>query len=592
MKTATAAALAAGAAVAVYWGALSAGFVGDDFMILHRLREGGSLLRFFRGEFFEYYRPLGFVAHAIDYRLAGASAAQFHATNLLLHVASTVLVLLIGRALSPRAIAGPLAAFLFALHAANHEAVVWISARFDLLATCFSLLAVWLLVRRDGGGQVVTVARKNYDATPVAAAAAFLGAVLSKEAAIALPIAAAGYAVFRKHGSTRDTVAQLTPWLAALVIYSLMRHLGGGISTIGGAGKLPKLAAFGLLLVVFVLLADDRWTTLRRWLQAHAWLAAALAASGIAATAALAAATGGSGLAADKLAVAGFAIVNLVSPIVDLFDMPFYLVPGTTAYWAGGAIALAGAGVLAALAWRRLLQDDRAWFLGAFLLATLLPITALTEGTRYLYLPSAALALLVAVVVAELPAGTRGMATAVLAALTAVSAWQVVRKVHDWQWAGRLTADGARLVDASLAPSCGEGHVVFLTEPVALRATYTHFLYETFERPRGCMPAQFDILARVQRIDTRIEARWQGDREIVLVAPQYRGNLSLSPDLRNFSPPIRSAAPLDLDTPLGRVRAEGDGTAERVSLTLAPGLDPRQVRFFYYSDGAMHELTK
>ena len=76
MKTATAAVLAAGAGVAVYWGALSAGFVGDDFMILHRLREGGSLLRFFHGEFFDYYRPLGFVAHAIDYRMAGASAAR------------------------------------------------------------------------------------------------------------------------------------------------------------------------------------------------------------------------------------------------------------------------------------------------------------------------------------------------------------------------------------------------------------------------------------------------------------------------------------------------------------------------------------
>src|SRR5438045_3478690 len=115
MRTAAAAALAAGVTVAVYWGALSSGFVGDDFMILHRLREGGSLLRFFRGEFFEYYRPLGFVAHAIDYRMAGASPAQFHATNLLVHVGSVVLVLLIGRALSPRTIAGPLAAFLFAL---------------------------------------------------------------------------------------------------------------------------------------------------------------------------------------------------------------------------------------------------------------------------------------------------------------------------------------------------------------------------------------------------------------------------------------------------------------------------------------------
>ena len=414
--------------------------------------------------------------------------------------------------------------------------------------------------------------------------------MLSKEAAVALPIAAAGHLVFRRHASTRQTVLRLIPWITALGVYSVMRHLGGGVSTIGGTGKLPKLASFAAILLVLVALAGDRWIRLRAWLQAHGRLVAGLAAIGVAVMAALAAMGGGTGLAADKLAVAGFAIVNLVSPVVDLFAMPFYLVPGTTAYWAGGAIAMVGALLLAALGWRRLLQDDRAWFLAAFLLATLLPVSALTEGTRYLYLPSAALALLVAVAVAELPPPSRRAAAAVLAGLTAVSAWQIVRKVHDWQWAGRLTADGARMVDASLAPSCGDGHVVFLTEPVAQRATYTHFLYETFELPRGCMPARFDILARVQRIDAHVEARWQSDREIALVLPRYRDNLSLSADLRNFSPPVRSATPVSLDTPLGHLAAERDGSAERLTLTLAPHLDPRAIHFFYYSDGAMHAL--
>ena len=63
-----AAALMVVATVALYWPALGAGFLGDDFMILHRLRSlsgAADVLRFFRGEFFEYYRPLGFVSHAI-----------------------------------------------------------------------------------------------------------------------------------------------------------------------------------------------------------------------------------------------------------------------------------------------------------------------------------------------------------------------------------------------------------------------------------------------------------------------------------------------------------------------------------------------
>src|SRR5262249_54515178 len=152
----------------------------DDFMILHRLRglqRTADVLRFFHGEFFEYYRPLGFVSHAMDWALAGQNARQFHLTNILIHIVNTMLVLRIGRALSPRSLAGPLAAALFALHASNNEAVVWMSARFDLLATCFGLGAIYSMIR---GG----LPRQG------AAALCFLLALLSKEAAVALPIAA------------------------------------------------------------------------------------------------------------------------------------------------------------------------------------------------------------------------------------------------------------------------------------------------------------------------------------------------------------------------------------------------------------------
>src|SRR5258708_2563748 len=110
MRTRTAAALAAAAAIAIYWPARHAGFVGDDFMILHRLRAiagPAGAAGFFRGEFFEYYRPLGFVAHAADWGIAGADPRQFHLTNILLHALGAVLVLLVGRELSPRSIAGP-----------------------------------------------------------------------------------------------------------------------------------------------------------------------------------------------------------------------------------------------------------------------------------------------------------------------------------------------------------------------------------------------------------------------------------------------------------------------------------------------------
>ena len=581
MKTATAAGLVVAATAAVYWPAMHAGFVGDDFMILHRLRAlaaPADVLRFFRGEFFEYYRPLGFVAHAADWAIAGADPRQFHLTNLLLHAASAVLVLLIGQALAPRTIAGMAAALLFALHASNHEAVVWISARFDLLATFFSLAAIWWMVRGGAGPSVVP---------PLL----FLCAVLSKEAAVAMPVAAAGFAVFHRRGSAREVVRRVAPWLAVLAIYGVLRSMGGGVSAIGGASRLPKLAALGLMLAALLALADGRWLAVRDWLRGRRAAFAAAAAVVLAVASGIAIWQGGTGLAANKLAVAGFALFHLGSPLLDVFDTPFYEAPGTTMYWLGGVIAVAIAAALVALLWRALLDDDRAWFLGAFLAAALLPISALTEGARYLYLPSAAISLLAGLLIAQPGGAARKAAVTAAAVVIAVSAGQIRVKVHDWIWAGRMTADGAQLVDRALAPACG-GDVIFLTSPVGIRSVYTHFYYETFELPRGCLPGTFQILARVMRHDATIQARWTGPSTIEITAPAYRGNFLLAQDLRHFDVALPEAGPVALSTPIGMLAGDRAGEAQRLTLTLAPDVLRSAPRIFFYSDGRIVPLAR
>jgi hypothetical protein len=556
--------------------------VGDDFMVLHRLRAlagPADTLRFFRGEFFEYYRPLPFLLHAMDWAIAGPDPRQFHLTSLVLHATSAILVLLIGRALSPRSLAGPLAALLFALHASNHEAVLWISARFDLLATVFSLAAIWWMVRGGPGSRV---------GSPIL----FFAALLSKESAVALPAAVAGFAVFRLRASTGETIRRVLPWLAALALYAVFRHLAGGVSAVGGASRLPKLTAFLLMLGVLLLLADQRWVRVRSHLVDHRRALIGGGIVGLACLAALAAAGGRAGqLAADKLAVAGFAILNLGSPLIDLSDQPFYLDPQATMYWVGGVIALVVAGLVVLALWRPLLDDDRMWFLGTLLAAALLPVSALTEGTRYLYLPSAAVSLMAATLVAGLRGRRRALALAFALAFLVVSAVQIWLKERDWLWAGRMTAEGAQLVDDALPPACGGEHVVFLTEPVAVHGVYTHFNYETFERPRGCTPAVFDVLVRVMRVDGTIDVSWDGPSRIVISAPAYRGNFVVSEDLRHFDRPIRSATrTAAVRTPLGELIAEPLGGAERLTLTLAPGIRTGRLRFFYYSDGRMRAL--
>jgi hypothetical protein len=611
LLTVFAAASVVGVALAIYWPAGEAGFVGDDFMILHRLRalsRPSDALRFFRGEFFEYYRPLGFLSHALDWAIAGADPRQFHRTNLYLHAINAVLVLLITRALvlrpcrrpirsdvpsavdvpdaetcraqSAAAIVGPMAALLFALHPSNHEAVVWVSARFDLLATCWSLTAIWWMVAGAPGGIWMP-------------ALMFAPALLSKESTVALPMAAAAWSVFCLRSDTRDMAVRTAPWLAVLAVYALTRQLAGGVPATGGAARAPKLILLMAALAFLAGCAGERWLHLRR-------LVTSRRTGGVVAVLVLVivgglAAMPDSPVAAvgkEKLTVAGFALVYLLAPVTDVGLGPGPLQPVEPVYLQA---ALAGLPLLSVLVWvfrRRLVADDRTWFLAVLLLAVFLPISALTEGRRYLYLPSAVVSIVVGLGFAHLRGRSSALALIAVVGLLLVSAARVVSKVGDWVWAGAMTADGARLVDSALAPSCNEGHVVFLTSPVGVRGVYTHFYYETFELPRGCRPATFQVVARVLRVDTQVEPEWNGPESITLIVPRYRGNLVLSEDLRQFDVPLPAGQARTLQTPLGMLRAEPTGMDQRVTLTVRPGVAPDQIAFFYFSDGRMHRLPQ
>jgi hypothetical protein len=566
--------------LAVYLPALGSGFVGDDFMILHRLRGltgPADVLRYFRGEFFEYYRPLGFVSHAVDWAIAGQNAPQFHLTNLLLHIINTLLVLCIGRTLSPRSLAGPLAAALFALHASNNEAVVWMSARFDLLATLFALAAVCWMVRGRGAAWLASLL--------------FFPALLSKEAAVALPLARAGWSTFVEGSSAVTTIARLLPWLTVLGVYSALRSVAGGVSAVGGSSRLPKLVAFVVSLIAMVALSDGRWEQLRDWLRRHRAQCAAVFVAGLAFAVLAALMLDGrlGALAREKLSVAGFALFYLTSPLLGPGEAIFSD-PTTRAAWSAGAVALLLAGAVVFRLWDTVLTDKRFWFLGALLCATLLPVSALTEGKRYLYLPSAAVSLIAGILAAELPPRLRRLAFAAAAAVIVASTIQIVVKERDWRWAGAMTAEGARLVDSALAPSCGTGHVVFLTSPVAIRSVYSHFYYETFEVPRGCMPEVFQVVARVVRVETRVEARWDGASRIVITVPDYRDNIRLSSDLRAFDVRFSKGETRRLRTPLGELEAESAGNLAELTLTLSPAAQRDPIHFFFYNNGRIEPL--
>ena len=101
-----------------------------------------------------YYRPLLAVSFMIDKYVWGLVESFMHLNNILIHLANTLLVYAITRRavdyLSKPAPAAPfMAAFFFAIHPLNTEAVNWISGRTDLLAGFFLLLAMYHMLKQS-----------------------------------------------------------------------------------------------------------------------------------------------------------------------------------------------------------------------------------------------------------------------------------------------------------------------------------------------------------------------------------------------------------------------------------------------------------
>src|SRR5437868_4493167 len=85
------------------------------------------------------YRPLRDVSHAFDFALWGENAAGFHLTNILIHLANSLLVFTLIRRLAGDFQVALIAALVFAVHPIQTDAVTYISGRRDILFSLFYL---------------------------------------------------------------------------------------------------------------------------------------------------------------------------------------------------------------------------------------------------------------------------------------------------------------------------------------------------------------------------------------------------------------------------------------------------------------------
>jgi tetratricopeptide (TPR) repeat protein len=157
-----AAALLVAAVVVAFSPAFDAGFVNwdDDYVLVgnphfrgfDRERVRWMFTNFLMG----HYQPLAWLTFAADHALWGMNPRGYHAVNVALHAANTVLVH--GLAAEVLALGGGppggalLAALLFGIHPLRVEAVVWATERRDVLSVFLALLATlaWIRWAKDG----------------------------------------------------------------------------------------------------------------------------------------------------------------------------------------------------------------------------------------------------------------------------------------------------------------------------------------------------------------------------------------------------------------------------------------------------------
>jgi tetratricopeptide (TPR) repeat protein len=93
------------------------------------------------------WHPLAWLSHMLDCQLYGASAGGHHLTNILLHVASTLLLFSVLHRMTNAMWRSAMVAALFAWHPLHVESVAWVAERKDVLCACFWMLTLWLYVR-------------------------------------------------------------------------------------------------------------------------------------------------------------------------------------------------------------------------------------------------------------------------------------------------------------------------------------------------------------------------------------------------------------------------------------------------------------
>lgn len=160
------------------------------------------------------YHPVTMLSLAINHKVSEMNFGAYYGTNLLFHLLNTVLVFLfVYILLDKKAIPALITAFFFGVHPMHVESVAWIAERKDVLYTFFFFLSLLSYLRmRVGRGKLWYGLCFAF----------FTLSILSKPAAVVLPVILLLIDYFQKRAIDAKVLLEKVPFFILSIIIGLM----------------------------------------------------------------------------------------------------------------------------------------------------------------------------------------------------------------------------------------------------------------------------------------------------------------------------------------------------------------------------------
>jgi len=208
-----------------------------------------------------YLHPLTWLTHQLDCQLYGNWAGGHHLTNVAIHVANALLLLLFLWRTTRLVWASAFVALVFALHPLHVESVAWAAERKDVLCGLFFFLTLHAYV---------SYAKERSPRYYLFALLFFVAGLLSKPMAVTLPfvlflidiwpLGRLEFGASKRNGTRSSTVLRLigekVPFLLLAIAWSIitliLQKQGGGLARIETIGVGTRIATAVVSYAVYV----------------------------------------------------------------------------------------------------------------------------------------------------------------------------------------------------------------------------------------------------------------------------------------------------------------------------------------------------